>query len=107
MANGGGLKPTVRRVYDQLTGYRFVLCTDAKDDFARIDLFLLIENLPEYIKDKFILNLLWQFLRRMVDQGGQYGEIPRGISRGCPLSPLIRAFFSPLWMPGQELLRAD
>jgi len=42
-----------------------------------------MEQLAEYIKDKFILNLLWQYLHRM-------GE---GISRGCPLSPLIGAFF--------------
>jgi RNA-directed DNA polymerase len=29
----------------------------------------------------------------MVEHGGLYREIQRGISRGCPLSPLIGAFF--------------
>jgi len=77
---------------------------DLQGYYECIDHFLLVEKLPEYIKDKFILNLLWQFLHRMVDQGGQYEEIPRGISRGCPLSPLIGAFFSPLWMRSASMM---
>jgi RNA-directed DNA polymerase len=89
----GGLKSTVRRVYDQLPNYRFVLRTDVKDYYASINHYLLMEQLAEPIKDKFILNLLWQYLHRMVEQGGLYKEFQKGISRGCPLSPLIGAFF--------------
>jgi hypothetical protein len=89
----GGLKATVRRVYDQLPGYRFVLRTDVKGYYESIDHFLLMDQFAKYIKDKFILNLLWQYLHRMVEQGGLYKEVQKGISRGCPLSPLIGAFF--------------
>jgi RNA-directed DNA polymerase len=89
----GGLKSTVRRVHEELPNYRFVLRTDVKEYYASIDHFLLTEQLAKYIKDKFILNLLWQYLHRMVECGGSYREIKQGISRGCPLSPLIGAFF--------------
>jgi RNA-directed DNA polymerase len=89
----GGLKFTVRKVYGQLPGYHFVLRTDVKGYYASIDHFLLMDQLAYYIKDKFILNLLWQYLHRMVERDGLYKEIQQGISRGCPLSPLIGAFF--------------
>ena len=87
------LKSTVRRVYDQLPGYRFVLRTDVKDYYASIDHFLLMDQLADNIKDKFTLNLLWQYLHRIVEGGGLYKEVQKGISRGCPLSPLMGAFF--------------
>ncbi len=85
----------MRHVYDQLPGYRFVVRTDVKSYYESIDHFLLMEQLAEYIKDKFILNLLWQYLHRMVERGGLYQEVQKGISRGCPLSPLSGAFFLP------------
>ncbi len=89
----GGLKSTVRRVYEQLPGYRFILRTDVKGYYESINHFLLMDQLAHYIKDKFILNLLWQYLHRMVEGDGLCREVQRGISRGCPLSPLIGAFF--------------
>jgi len=89
----GGLKSTVQWVYDQQPGYRFILRTDVKGYYEAIDHFLLMEQLAAYIKDRFILNLLWQYLHRTVEHGGLYREIQQGISRGCPLSPLIGAFF--------------
>ncbi|NEO82046.1 reverse transcriptase domain-containing protein [Moorena sp. SIO4G3] len=37
--------------------------------------------------------LLWGYLRRYVSDGGNYIDISKGISKGCPLSPLIGALF--------------
>ena len=89
----GGLKSAVRRVYGQLPNYRFVPRTDVKEYYASIDHFLLMEQLAEHVKDRFILNLLWQYLNRLVEGDGYYREVQRGISRGCPLNPLIGAFY--------------
>lgn len=89
----GGLKSTVQKINDQLPAYRFVLRTDVKGYYESIDHFLLMNQFADCIQDKFILNLLWQYLHRVVENGGLYKEIHQGISRGCPLSPLIGAFF--------------
>ncbi|MGY8750334.1 MAG: hypothetical protein ACKVHR_20020 [Pirellulales bacterium] len=40
-----------------------------------------------------MLDLLWQYLRRTVYDGGLYEDITEGISLGCPLSPLMGALF--------------
>ncbi len=52
-----------------------------------------MNKLSVYIKDKALLNLLWHYLNRKVERGGLYKEKTKGISRGCPLSPVIGAFF--------------
>ena len=43
------------------------------------------------MKDKGLRRLLWQYLRRSVERGGLYRDVEKGISLGCPLSPLIGA----------------
>lgn len=70
-----------------------MLRTDVKSFYESIDHHLLIERLAVYIKDRFILNLLWQSMSRCVDCGGVFRDIRRGIPRGSPLSPLLGAFF--------------
>lgn len=39
------------------------------------------------------MNLLAQYMRRCICDGGNYIDIERGISLGCPLSPLMAAFY--------------
>lgn len=46
-----------------------------------------------HVGDKAVLNLIGQDLRRTAERGGQFFDYDRGISLGCPLSPLIGAFF--------------
>jgi hypothetical protein len=40
-----------------------------------------------------MLNLVGQYLRRTAERGGAFWDYKKGISLGCPLSPLIGAFF--------------
>ncbi len=61
-------------------------------EIPNIDHQILLEQLSCYIKDRFLLNLLCQYLKRTVHRGGLYRDITQGISRGCPLSPIIGAF---------------
>ncbi len=70
---------------------RFVLRTDVKSYYASIDHFLLLDQLAEYVKDRHVLNLLGQYLRRTAERGGWFWDYEKGISLGCPLSPLIGA----------------
>ncbi len=37
--------------------------------------------------------LVWQYLNRTVCYGENYREVTRGISLGCPLSPLMGALY--------------
>ncbi len=39
------------------------------------------------------MNLLGQYLRRTAERGAVFRDYERGISLGCPLSPLMGAFF--------------
>jgi len=83
----------VRLVDRQLANYQYVIRTDVKAYYASIDHHLLINKLAQHIKDKALLNMLWQVMNRTVEQGGVFKEITLGISRGCSLSPLLGAFF--------------
>jgi len=40
-----------------------------------------------------IMRLVWQYLNRTVCYGENYREVTRGISLGCPLSPLMGALY--------------
>jgi RNA-directed DNA polymerase len=89
----GGAKAAVRQVRAALARNHFVLRTDVKSYYASIDHLLLIDRLALYIREPNILNLLGQYLRRTAESGGWFWDCERGISLGCPLSPLIGAFF--------------
>ena len=50
-------------------------------------------RLAAHIDDKAVLNRIGQYLLRTAERGGSIFDYDRGISLGCPLSPLIGAFF--------------
>jgi RNA-directed DNA polymerase len=89
----GGLKYAVRDVQKHLAAHEYVMRTDVKSFYESIDHHLMLDKLAVYIKDRFILNLLWQSMRRCVEHGGIFRDIKQGLPRGCPLSPLLGAFF--------------
>lgn len=67
--------------------------SDVKDYYSSIDHHILYDLLCRYIPDNYVLRLLWQYMRRTVYYGGIFREIKRGISLGCPLSPLMDALY--------------
>ena len=77
----------------QLPQNRFVLKTDVQSYYASIDHDLLLDRLAEFIQDPRVLNLIRQYLKRTVECGGLFWEFEKGIALGCPLSPVMGAFF--------------
>ncbi len=101
----GGAKYAVREVRDHLPDNRFVLRTEVKSYYASIDHLMLLDQLAIHIEDRRVLNLIAQYLRRTSERGGSFWDYEKGISLGCPLSPLIGGSFSMRWMPRRPSLR--
>jgi RNA-directed DNA polymerase len=93
LKNHGGAKAAVRLVQKHIAQNRFVMRTDVKSYYASIDHVLLMERLARFVTDKTILGLCGQYLKRTAEKGGWFWSPERGISLGCPLSPLMGAFF--------------
>ncbi len=89
----GGAKRTVTDIDQALQAHAFVLRTDVKNFYASIDHHLLHTQLARYINDPVMLNLIWQSCDRLTDMKGYLHHHKKGIPRGCPLSPLLGAFF--------------
>ncbi len=83
----------MRQVLRHLPQHRFVLKTDVKSYYSSIGHFLVLDQLAHYIKDPRVLNLIGQYLGRCAERGGLYWEYTKGIALGCPLSPILGAFF--------------
>jgi RNA-directed DNA polymerase len=89
----GGLKATVSALHSALPDYSYVMKTDVKRYYESIDHKILLKQFDKDIADPFIWRLLVQFVKRTVEKGGTFKSIPCGISRGCPLSPVIAAYY--------------
>ena len=89
----GGTKAAVREVAEHLPQHRYVFRTDVKSYYASIDHHILMKILGLYVKDDLVLELVWGYLRCYISDGGKFISITKGISLGCPLSPLIGALF--------------
>jgi RNA-directed DNA polymerase len=89
----GGAKAAVRFIDAQRGDNTFVFRTDVKSDYASIDHDILLAILERHVPDGRALDLLRQYVRRTIYDGGLYEDVQRGISLGCPLSPLMGAFY--------------
>lgn len=91
----GGAKQSVKRVHQWINSgaYPYVISTDIRGYYAHIDKHRLLDQLAKYIHCPIILNLLGQYLYYSVEQGGHFHTPTSGISRSCPLSPLLGAFY--------------
>jgi hypothetical protein len=89
----GGLKATVSDLQASLPDYTYVMKTDVKGYYESIDHTILLRQLDKDVTDPFIWRLLVQFVKRSVERGGTFKSIHCGITRGCPLSPVIAAYY--------------
>jgi RNA-directed DNA polymerase len=89
----GGAKAAVRFIDDMRGENTFVFRTDVKSYYASIDHNILLGILERRLPDGRVLDLLRQYVRRTIYDGGLYEDVERGISLGCPLSPLMGAFY--------------
>jgi RNA-directed DNA polymerase len=89
----GGAKAAIRRIARRLGSAGFVLKTDVARYYASIDHVKLLDRLAAVVPDRDVLNLVGQMCGRVAERGGLYFEHRRGIPLGCPLPPLLGAFF--------------
>lgn len=73
--------------------YEFVFRTDVKGYYARINHDIIFNLVRQYVRDPVVLDLVRQYLKRFVSDGGEYTDIEQGISLGSPLSPLMGALY--------------
>ena len=93
LAGHGGLKGAVRAVDAARRDQTFVFRTDVHGYYASLDHGILYRQVREHVTDRRVLKLVGSYLRRMVCEGGEYVSVTRGISLGCPLSPLVGALY--------------
>jgi hypothetical protein len=89
----GGAKAAVRFVHEHLAANTFVFRTDVKSYYASIYHDILLAMLGRHVPDGRVLDLLRLYARRTIYDGGLYEDVERGISLGCPLSPLMGALY--------------
>jgi retron-type reverse transcriptase len=83
----------VNTLHAALPDYSYVMKTDVKNYCESIDHTILLKQLNKDITDLFIWRLLVQFVKCSVERGGTFTSITCGISRGCPLSPVIAVYY--------------
>ena len=93
LAGNGGSKRAVGAVVKALPNNTFVFRTDVKSYYASIDHDVLQAELEKHIDDRHVLRLLADYMQRVLYDGGLYRDVGRGISLGCPLSPLMGALY--------------
>ena len=93
LAGNGGAKAAVRRLCREIPGNTFIFRSDVKSYYASIDHEILFAQLKQHFADARLLNLLWQYLRRTIYDGGRYETVTQGIPLGCSLSPLMGALY--------------
>jgi hypothetical protein len=93
LAGNGGAKGAVRAVQEHIEAASFVFRSDVKGYYEAIDHECLMEQLKQLIPDPLVLRLLHGYMQHLEDDGGFLRPVNRGISLGCPLSPLMSAIY--------------
>ena len=89
----GGLKQSIIEIQLHLGDYQYACKTDVRGYYESIDQYLLMDMINDHIQAPDLRHYLYQVIRRCVEFGGEYRDIEGGISRGCPLSPILGALY--------------
>ncbi len=89
----GGLKQTIADVQGHLDDYQYVCKTDVKGFYESINQYLLMEQINDAVGDNDLCHYSYQVIHRRVEYCGQFKDIGKGISRGCPMSPILGALY--------------
>ncbi|MGK0185781.1 MAG: RNA-directed DNA polymerase [Verrucomicrobiales bacterium] len=91
----GGAKGAVRGVCEALRSgrYPFVARSDARGYYANIRHATLLGEVRRFISCPILLDLVCQYCHRTIVFRGLYRRVDKGISLGCPLSPLMAAVY--------------
>ncbi|AYA08384.1 hypothetical protein D3Z09_18275 [Rahnella aquatilis] len=105
----GGGKQFIHRLHALLTGntgtpdatdttaskktadYAWVCRTDIRGYYRHINKQTLLNQVRQHVQDPVLVGLIHQYLHYTVEDGGTFHTPESGISRGCPLSPLMGA----------------
>jgi RNA-directed DNA polymerase len=88
---GAGIRHSLRTVAEAYYSgrYAFVYRTDIKGYYQHIRKTDVLELISHYVPEPELRQIIEQYLYYSVEQGGEFRTPASGISRGCPLSPLI------------------
>ncbi len=86
-------KAAVRHICSRLSENQFVFRSDVKSYYASIDHGVLLALVRDLVDDRLVMDLVAQYLRRTVDENCLFTTVTRGISLGCPLSPVMAAIY--------------
>jgi len=89
----GGIHGAIKKVRDHQETYAHVLKSDVYHYYESIDHQVLLSSLAKEIGCPHLLNLIKQYCERVEIKEGVYYHQTQGIPKGCPLSPLIAAFY--------------
>ncbi len=89
LSGRGGAKAAIRATVKQIKHGYHVMKSDVRHYYASIDHEILYNQLQEHVQDRYVIRLLWQYMKRTVYCDGLYRDVKQGISLGCPLSPLM------------------
>ncbi|QBJ09341.1 hypothetical protein EYS10_12660 [Rahnella aquatilis] len=108
----GGGKPSIEKLHALLTGgtdtpetttaaeataskktadYAWVCRTDIRGYYRSINKATLLNQVRQHVQDPVHQELISQYIHYTVEDGGTFHTPQTGISRGCPLSPLMGA----------------
>lgn len=71
--------------------YKWVCRTDIRGYYRNIDKQTLLSQVRQHVPSPVLRDLVDQYIHYTVEDGGTFHTPEKGISRGCPLSPLMGA----------------